>query len=496
MEERTKEQYDLFVTYKKEDISVVRPVVDALIAAGVEAWFAEWRILLSEAEEFEDEIDSAIVQSKGALIFANARWLASADCQREAAIILSHLAPEKIVVVEVGDCEGVYRQYPQLRKALVVPAKDNPEAAELFDAIAKLLQITASPAATRWLRKDASYVPAMPLDKFGLKVDLESFRRRATERIVRRPENSAGQYGYGEEENGLRLSIECISHSTTLAGSQELLAETPDFEAYDKLRSYADQWARLSNYEPEGLHFLTCGLGTPQGFTYCHDSLRGHDNYYWERRYILHFGDKNDPQSEVHFIFSKMYSKGETTKNDQRDFCSYTPLFERIVNSASLDPKAARIRPYAVGLASLKAVVALFAVLVATAYTSAASVLVAAALAIDATLSWIDRGYRVLQSMHWGGPISPEGGEHCTPSRAFRQGALSHAPSTLFFWGFEVLLRICAWAVPMILCVLAFNRLAPQHAQPLEHVHTVLVIAALATVVAWQRQVSSMKRVE
>ena len=36
--------YDVFISYKSEDIDVVRPVVDQLIAAGLTVWFAEYRI--------------------------------------------------------------------------------------------------------------------------------------------------------------------------------------------------------------------------------------------------------------------------------------------------------------------------------------------------------------------------------------------------------------------------------------------------------------------
>ena len=451
--------------------------------------------MISEAEQFEDEVDRVIPLSKHALIFANAQWLTSSDCQREAAVIMAHLPPERIVVVETGDCEGVYAKFPQLRQAMVVGAATTKSPEDVFRAVARQLQIAPPPSATRWLSKSSSYTPAMPLDKHGLKVDLEVYRRRASERIVRRPETSAGQYGCGEEENDLRLHIDFIPHSATPSGGEDPLDKMPDAEAYERLRVHADQWARLHNYEPEGLHFLTCGVGTAQGFTYCYDAARSRDNYVWERRYIVYFGDKGAPKSEVHFVFSKLYAKKETTKGDQRDFCSYTPLFERIVSSATLDPKAARIRPHAVGLASLKTMVAFFVVLIAMAYTSVASVLLATSLAVDAALSWLDRTYRVLQAMHWGGPVSPEGGEHCTPARAFAQGALFHAPSTLFYWLFDVVVRAGAWALPLLLGVLAFNRLAPQHALPLQ-AWTILTIATLATLVTWWRQVSAMKRAD
>jgi hypothetical protein len=50
----------LFISYKSEDANLVRAVAERLMACGNEIWFAEYRVLPENYEEFDMLIDEGL----------------------------------------------------------------------------------------------------------------------------------------------------------------------------------------------------------------------------------------------------------------------------------------------------------------------------------------------------------------------------------------------------------------------------------------------------
>lgn len=78
-------QYDLFISYRGTTIHTVRPVVDALQAAGVTVWLDEYDVLLEDYDEerLRECIEQGIARCRRAVVFKNQEYLESAYCRRE-----------------------------------------------------------------------------------------------------------------------------------------------------------------------------------------------------------------------------------------------------------------------------------------------------------------------------------------------------------------------------------------------------------------------------
>lgn len=131
----TPEEYDLFISYKSEDVQVVRQVVDALLAAGKRIWFAEYMILLSRRGEFQKAITAGLERSGNGIAFTNRRYSDSPHCRDE----LAHLTqPQPAGRVQTGELKlfgqtilQIYEKRPNRpRKLLQVKMPDEPLNAE------------------------------------------------------------------------------------------------------------------------------------------------------------------------------------------------------------------------------------------------------------------------------------------------------------------------------------------------------------------------------
>ncbi len=85
--------FDLFISYKSEDVHVVRAVVDRLLARGVRVWFAEYVVLLGGREAFQEAIDAGIKRSRHAVVISNDLYAKSDHCKRELDLIFGTEGP-------------------------------------------------------------------------------------------------------------------------------------------------------------------------------------------------------------------------------------------------------------------------------------------------------------------------------------------------------------------------------------------------------------------
>jgi hypothetical protein len=57
-------RYDVFLSYKSEDVRLVRHVAEALLANQYAVWFAEYQVLLRSYDRFQEAIDDAIPNAR------------------------------------------------------------------------------------------------------------------------------------------------------------------------------------------------------------------------------------------------------------------------------------------------------------------------------------------------------------------------------------------------------------------------------------------------
>lgn len=120
--------YDIFVSYKSEDVGVVRQVADLLIASGVRVWFAEYQILLRRGR-FEAALERGLRRSRWGLAFTNNRYIESAWCRREIEVLLRR-RPGRVLEVQLPREEQPRLRYPALSRATALESRDVAEILE------------------------------------------------------------------------------------------------------------------------------------------------------------------------------------------------------------------------------------------------------------------------------------------------------------------------------------------------------------------------------
>lgn len=117
-------EYDVFVSYRSEDIHIVRPIAEHMMAAGLKVWFAEYKILLAGREHFEKAIAYGIANCSYGLCFTNDRYASSIHCKKELHLLLITLGPDRIVEIRCPHQPKTYEQFPDLKLAAVFEYTD------------------------------------------------------------------------------------------------------------------------------------------------------------------------------------------------------------------------------------------------------------------------------------------------------------------------------------------------------------------------------------
>jgi hypothetical protein len=117
MQSASDNNYDIFVSYRSEDIHVVRPVAEHLMANGLRVWFAEYEVLLSGRERFSKAMTHGLSHCSWGVCFTNDRYADSKHCQKELQMLLDRGGPEKIVDIRCPNQPLTYSRFPRLRSA-------------------------------------------------------------------------------------------------------------------------------------------------------------------------------------------------------------------------------------------------------------------------------------------------------------------------------------------------------------------------------------------
>lgn len=189
----SRKRYDVFLSYKSEDVHLVRRIAEALLANQYTVWFAEYQVLLQNYDQFQGVIDSGIRASCHGICFTNDRYVDSPYCRREIEQLLApnNCGPNKILEIMLPHEAGPHDRYPDLSRALsiehrfihetllqigkmtgkpvqttVPPAKSEPEVRRTFDNGRESYSL----AVQGWEVSERTYLPSTGGDLEGSKV--------------------------------------------------------------------------------------------------------------------------------------------------------------------------------------------------------------------------------------------------------------------------------------------------------------------------------------
>jgi hypothetical protein len=106
--------YDVFISYKSEDVVLARQIADSLLSAGRRVWFAEYQVLLHRRDRFSHAIQEGIANARFGIALTNDRWAASPHCRFEMEALLKAMGAGRVLEIRVPREPMPHRQHPLL----------------------------------------------------------------------------------------------------------------------------------------------------------------------------------------------------------------------------------------------------------------------------------------------------------------------------------------------------------------------------------------------
>lgn len=106
--------YDLFLSYKSEDVRLARLIAEELLARGVVVWFAEYTMQLQDAACPEAALASGTQSSTYGLLITNDRFSQSEFTRLEARLLLEHCGHEHLLDLRLPEQPLTHPEMPSL----------------------------------------------------------------------------------------------------------------------------------------------------------------------------------------------------------------------------------------------------------------------------------------------------------------------------------------------------------------------------------------------
>ena len=331
--------FNLFLSYKSEDVAIVRRHADRLLANGFTVWFAEYMILLQNYDEFENAINRGLRQSDFGFIFTNDRYFNSEWCLHELKGLLhpEHCGPSKICDVRLADTSNRPKNIPGLAEVFGKQFRGKVEELLVIpDDVTRQVQ-------EHWGEQSSIPNEGKPFydERLGYHINLTGWDLyyRGTPHLT-----EAGFIGPAFRRKlegkwlGLHISIGVAAASrgnpieaefseisvnraikAAHTNISEPLAIPNDREHYRQALAFAKKWEKDSHVKCVGLHLFFYAGHSHLALTY--STHRG-----WNRRYSIVLVDPLSGLSiEIAIVFKFMGLFSE--------YCKYTAYMDNLVQS-------------------------------------------------------------------------------------------------------------------------------------------------------------------
>lgn len=109
--------WDVFISYKSENVEIARLLADRLIASGRRVWFAEYQILLAARDRFQEAIDQGVDSSRYAIALTNDLYAGSEHCRHEMTRLIAKCGPERIIDIQAPAEPAIRQSFPALQNS-------------------------------------------------------------------------------------------------------------------------------------------------------------------------------------------------------------------------------------------------------------------------------------------------------------------------------------------------------------------------------------------
>lgn len=104
----------LFISYKSEDVSIVRRVSERLCSQSIPVWMNEYNVCHDRQDKFQHLINQGIDASQYGLLFVTKAYARSSYCHVEIERLLRRIPHDRIVVLKLEESQHFAELYPRL----------------------------------------------------------------------------------------------------------------------------------------------------------------------------------------------------------------------------------------------------------------------------------------------------------------------------------------------------------------------------------------------
>lgn len=305
-------KFDAFISYKSKNADTARFIADLLIASGKKVWFAEYQVLLTDRDRFQEAIDKGIRKCKYGIALTNDDYADSEYCGREMKQLLEFCGTNNIMEIMIPSEPKTHQKYEQLENASAYIFTGNAD-----ETINFISQITGWKIAPRIevYRKHREDIfegdclgEAYTIDVTGWELIDKSFH------------GGGPCYVHKVEGRDIFWNLQFgEDYSPRVYEARRRLNQQNERAIYNEICDYANHYFRdlKTGYRIVGVHLLYI-----EGIS--HFAVTYYDGKYWKRRY------------SIMLVHSKTYNAAEFVFTFQfsgpfKQYCRYVELMDDLV---------------------------------------------------------------------------------------------------------------------------------------------------------------------
>lgn len=315
----TTPRYDAFISYRSTDAHLVRQVADRLIASRGRVWFAEYEVLISGREKFQEAIDAGVSRSARLVAFTGDAYAASAHCRGELAKFLSRARPRRVVEVRLHGGAQTHRHFPRLAES---DSTTETERDPILDFLRQSCDWPVDPPAGEGAGGGASHFEGVCLGR-RFRIDTTGWEQHG--------EGRGGEVAGGNYESptfrrrlagGRTVFVNLVwGPEASEEARRRHLPEADDREMYDALLEYVGRLhlERVGG-RVRGVHLLFHGRLSQMCVTYWTSG-------YWTRKTSIVLPNPAPGEMPAEFVFTFGFDGPFT------EYCRHAHLMDRLALS-------------------------------------------------------------------------------------------------------------------------------------------------------------------
>ena len=240
--------YDVFLSYRSEDVALVRLVAERLMSLNIRVWFAEYQILLHARHRFQAAIDRAVPASRWFAAFTRPTYYQSQHCMSELELARNTASLNgRMLNLKLAGCAETNTEGLQFASVVELMG----DASDLHQAVEFIRSYVATQCAPPSIpRTEASFLAPQVCERmshrFRYQIDLAGWRV--------------------DKDGGLLLDCDLAEVRASIQATFENVAPRPfhlspgnlkmERDCFDRSVKFAKSWVQGQPAEVLGVHMM------------------------------------------------------------------------------------------------------------------------------------------------------------------------------------------------------------------------------------------------